>query len=154
MSVSPKLSLFSKRRGSETKVARRGTVPFLLVAVERDVTCDNDIHDAGPILNLLPPSGFCQGVNLRECISLGLQVPPQKVFGPSKPTPNTFSESMTGALGFVLSPGSGIFDAISGATATEQSSASLSPGATEHATRRRMASGNWCRSLWHQFGML
>ena len=23
---------------------------------------------------------------------LGLQVPPQKVFGPSKPTPNTFSE--------------------------------------------------------------
>ena len=24
--------------------------------------------------------------------SLGLQVPPQKVFGPSKPTPNTFLE--------------------------------------------------------------
>ena len=28
----------------------------------------------------------------RKRPSLGLQVPPQKVFGPSKPTPNTFSE--------------------------------------------------------------
>ena len=29
--------------------------------------------------------------------TLGLQVPPQKVFGPSKPTPSTFSEGATGA---------------------------------------------------------
>ena len=32
-------------------------------------------------------------------LTLGLQVPPQKVFGPSKPTPNTFSEGTTGGLG-------------------------------------------------------
>ena len=34
--------------------------------------------------------------------TLGLQVPPQKVFGPSKPTPNTFLEGTTGALGICL----------------------------------------------------
>ena len=32
-------------------------------------------------------------------LSLRLQVP-QKVFGPSKPTPNTFLEGTTGALGY------------------------------------------------------
>ena len=32
-------------------------------------------------------------------LTLGLQIPPRKVFGPSKPTPNTFSEGTTGALG-------------------------------------------------------
>ena len=35
--------------------------------------------------------------------SLGLQVHPQKVFGPSKPTPNTFSEGTWSPRGYVPS---------------------------------------------------
>ena len=38
-------------------------------------------------------------VTQRELFSpIGLQVPPQKVFGPSKPTPNTFETKVLGAL--------------------------------------------------------
>ena len=36
-----------------------------------------------------------------EYLTLGLQVPPQKAFGPSKPTPNTFETKVLGALGLV-----------------------------------------------------
>ena len=35
---------------------------------------------------------------LEDYISLGLQVPPQKVFGPSKPTTNTFLEGIWSPL--------------------------------------------------------
>ena len=34
-------------------------------------------------------------------ISLGIQVPPQKVLGPSKPTPQTPSQRVLGSLGFM-----------------------------------------------------
>ena len=41
-------------------------------------------------VNSIRPDPTCDCNNTLYYKTVGLQVPPQKVFGPSKPTPNTF----------------------------------------------------------------